>query len=323
MKPYANAACTTHDHTRYTRGYKVPEHAREFIKECHETWALWTCGCALADHSAILALGALGVWAYLNLPLGLALVLYVLLSAGIARFQRGLECLVHEASHYNWLRSQHCLNDRLGNWLVARPVFSEVNLYRKGHKPHHRLFGSEHDTDLARYRELAIEDLSRSTVPYFIRGMAQRIGRYVAGWWRANRSHPRSFVLGIAWHLTFLVLPLALITNLREALLLWLLFWLVPFTCFLPWQRFIAEAAKHQYRGHDNEFDSTVSNIGVVHRWLLHPHNDGFHLVHHLFPGIPHHQLKRTHYGLSRLDPEGFGHGARSRLHLLEDPDHK
>ena len=321
MKTHTHGVRVAHC-AHYSRGYTAPEQARSFIKECHTTRVAWSCTAALADHARILALAALGTWAYLHLPKGWMILLYPLLAMAIARFQRGLECLVHEASHYNWLRSHHGLNDLVANWLVARSVFSEVKRYREGHRSHHVLFGSEHDTDLVRYQELAIEKLDRSNALRFASGLLQRIGRYVAGWWRANRTNPGAFLLGLYWHLVVLVLPLGLFFGLRTALLVWVIFWLVPFAFVLPWQRFLAEAAKHQYLGHDTEFDSTVSNIGVLHRWLLHPHNDGFHLVHHLFPGIPHHQLRRAHHGLCQLDSKGFGRTAKRRLHLLEAPGH-
>jgi len=35
---------------------------------------------------------------------------------------------------------------------------------------------------------------------------------------------------------------------------------------------------------------------------LLHPHHNGYHLTHHLFPAVPYHQLPRLHAQLMELD---------------------
>lgn len=305
----------------YDRGYQPPRHARGFLRECHDTRALLTCACAAADHLAIVLLAAVGYWGYLHMPLAAILLTYPLLAVAIARFQRALECLVHEAAHYNWLRSSHTLNDRLAGWLAARPVFADVAEYRRGHQPHHSGFGGEHDPDLARYRELGVEEMDREHVLSLTAGMARRILAYADGWWRANRTHPGTFALGLYWHLTCLIAPATAVVGPRAALLVWAAFWFAPFTLVLPWQRFLAETAKHQYHGHVTMVESTVSNIGFIHRWLLHPHNDGFHLVHHLFPGIPHHRLAQAHRGLMCLDPEGYGRMVRQRRHLMQRPE--
>ena len=41
--------------------------------------------------------------------------------------------------------------------------------------------------------------------------------------------------------------------------------------------------------------EATTSNIGLLDRLLIHPHGDGYHVAHHLWPRIPHHQLPAFH----------------------------
>lgn len=306
---------------KWERGYKAPEHALAFLKERHQTRMWLTVLTALGDHATILALAAAVVWAYARVHPASAVLLYPLALIGIVRCQRGLENLVHEGSHFNWSRSNHRLNDFVCNLLAAVPVFSDVRCYRPGHKLHHFSFGTEEDADLERYQILDIEGLDRRRAVPFALGIAQRIVTYVIGWWRVIRTRSGVLALSLLWHGSLLVLPVALGLGVGMAVWLWLTFWMLPFLVVLPWQRFIAEAAKHQYEGQDTVFDATISNVGFFHELLLHPHNDGYHLLHHLFPGIPHHQLKRAHHGLAKLDPAGYGEALRVRTHVLEDPE--
>ena len=68
----------------------------------------------------------------------------ILISNDDGVLAQGLECLVHEASHYNWSRHRR-LNDLAANVLAAIPVFSTVGRYRVGHFIHHRMKGAEDD----------------------------------------------------------------------------------------------------------------------------------------------------------------------------------
>ncbi|HWM91067.1 MAG TPA: fatty acid desaturase [Thermoanaerobaculia bacterium] len=313
---------TTHAHDhKWERGYKAPAHARDFLKKCHQTRPWLTVLTALSDHAVILALAAGVYWAYLYLHPAFLLVLYPLAAIGIVRSMRGLENLVHEGSHFNWSRSDHGLNDLLCNLLAAVPVFSDVVRYRPGHKLHHFSFGTDEDADLGRYQVLAIEEISRRNPIAFAAGIVRRIVAYVIGWWKVIQTRPAVLGKSLLWHAVFLILPAALALGLGTALALWLAFWIGPFLLLLPWHRFVAEAGKHQYEGQETVFDATISNIGFVHHLLLHPHSDGYHLLHHLFPGIPHHQLARAHRGLAQLDPGGYGEALRLRTHILEDPE--
>lgn len=309
------------ENRKWERGYKAPEHARDFLKECHRTRPWLTVLTALGDHAIILALAAGVTWSWLNLHPAFLLVIYPLAALGIVRSLRGLENLVHEGSHFNWSRSNHRLNDLLCNLLAAVPVFSNVLRYRPGHKLHHFQFGTDEDADLGRYQVLDIENLNRRNPFLFAAGIARRIVAYVVGWWKVIQTRPAVLALSLLWHALVLILPASLALGPGTALALWAALWMGPFLLFLPWHRFVAEAGKHQYEGQETVFDATISNIGSIHHLLLHPHNDGYHLLHHLFPGIPHHQLKRAHRGLSRIDPAGYGEALRHRTHVLEEPE--
>lgn len=97
--------------------------------------------------------------------------------------------------------------------------------------------------------------------------------------------------------------------------------WGVPIFLMLPLLRFVAEAAEHDYELGRAEtqviFNRTWSNLGWIHRWLFHPHNDGFHVVHHLYPYVPHHLLPSV-YAFIMANDSTFAERALVRTRLVD-----
>jgi fatty acid desaturase len=276
---------------------------------------------AQKNHTAIITIAATSTHLATTLPLvWLTVPLAWLL---IARHQRALENLTHEAVHSNWHRGRGRrgmrVNDLLANVLAAYPTFSSVAGMRAGHLLHHYWFGTTRDPDLQRYNALGIERLDRANPLAFIRATARRIVPYALSWIRAIGTNPKILMASVAWHALALVIPLAFIVGLRSAVGLWACYWLLPFVLVLPWLRFAAESAKHQYEKTSTVFDATISNLGRLHRWYFHPEGDGYHVLHHVRPRIPHHQLRRAHAFLSANDAAYAGR-ARQRTRVFQSP---
>lgn len=218
---------------------------------------------------------------------------------------RGLECLVHEASHYNLTRAK-AVNDAVADLLCAWPVLSQVSNYRKSHMVHHRAFGHATDPDRIRFSALGIDKLDRTDPWRFTLGVGQRLLPYVPGWWWAIGVDGATIARFSMWHTAAFLAPASLILGWQQALVLWALTWAVPVFLALPILRFVAETAEHDYEEEDAEtqviFKTTWSNVGWIHHWIFHPHNDGFHAVHHLYPSVPHHALPRVHERLISED---------------------
>jgi fatty acid desaturase len=302
----------------FDRDYELPSELRALVLEARVT-SLWrSLAAALGDHLAIVAVLLGALLAYAALPLGAALAVDVVALVIAARFQRGLECLVHEASHFNWTRHHGRLNDGLADVLAALPCFSRVNGYRPPHMTHHTAKGAPTDPDRIRYEALAIEEVDRTSRIRFALGVARRLVPYASGWWRAIGTAPRTFVSGLAWQAVFVLAPAAAIGGLRLGLALSLQ-WLVAFFVVLPAIRFVAEAGEHRYTGTGTLLSSTINNDGIVHRLLFHPHNDGYHLTHHLWPTVPHHRLRWLHTRLTGLDP-ALAERVLRRTVLVQEP---
>ncbi len=147
----------------------------------------------------------------------------------IALRQRGLECLVHEASHFNFSRNQR-LNDYLGDFLAAIPVVSSTAAFRFWHYRHHSHYGAEDDPDRLRYASLRFSDLDRTSLTSFVSGVVSRLPKYTLGWLSAIGVSATTVANTLAWHAIVLIFPLVVIFGAASALEMWFLYWLTPFT---------------------------------------------------------------------------------------------
>jgi fatty acid desaturase len=298
----------------YTAGYGFTAEARLLLRT---TWLKTnlakSAASAVGDIVSVLVLAALHVAIWGKSPL-MAAIMYLPFAILISRQIRGLENLVHEGSHYNWTR-RHRLNDVFVNALAAFPVFSRVSAFRADHDDHHHQIGTMDDPCFRRYvGDLKLGSLSRSTATSYVLGTLTRLARYVCGWWLGPSGiSGTSLVYGAIWHV-LAVLALAIASGPTHAVIIWTLYFAVPFFIVLPPFRFNAEAAKHTYDDNDGTvFSATYSNVGTVHV-LLHPHGDQFHLLHHLHPAIPHHRLRAVDRWLMAHDAKYAGGRRRSRL---------
>jgi fatty acid desaturase len=271
------------------------------------TIAVVAGGCTLLANAAGALLGALLYLA--TLPL-------------LAARLRGLECLAHDGAHYNWWRESRKGNDLLADLLVAAPMLSSIAAIRRSHDRHHGAWAGATDPDLRRYDGDRLHDLclrARFAPWRFALEIIARLPGYAASWFRAIGTSPAVAARGLAWHVCVLLFPLAMAFGVHDALVYWGAFFAVPFIFVLPVIRLIGEADEHDYQA-ATIFEGTISNIGFWARFLIHPHGDGYHTLHHVAAWIPGPELGRAHEWLRRADPHGYGAQMRLRLGVLADP---
>ncbi|MGH9279521.1 MAG: fatty acid desaturase [Acidimicrobiales bacterium] len=303
----------------WPRGYQPPEAARSLIKTASRTNLARSILTALVDLSALLALTLAGAAAWTRLPWPLALAVSVLAVLVIGRFGRAQECLVHEASHRNWQRNGRW-NDLLANVLAGFPTASQVGSYRRSHVIHHAHLGCAEDPDIQRYEEFNLEELTGLGGRDLVRGIVRRLPKYNWGWYTTIGTNPVTLVLSGTWFLVVFGI-VALFAGPGFAFGAWA-HWLIGYALVLPTIRMIGEAGEHRYSKGDTVFNSTISNLGWAHRWIVHPHGDGHHTLHHLWSSVPHHRIRETHEALAGIDTETYAKDIYWRTKVLENVRH-
>ena len=281
----------------YPRGYsaRLDAAAAKTLKDLHKTRVERMIGRALATHAIIAALMLAFCW-LLSVNVAVALLLVLPASVLVAREQRVLELLVHNASHRNWSRNR-LLNDIAATMLAGLPMASAISAYWDSHRIHHSEFGSSRDPDRAGFEFLGPLDLADK------RGAARWLVRYAIQYYRAIGSSPVYLAGLLAWHIVFYIAPLALLVGTTAAIGAWAALWLLPMLTTLSALRAIAEREEHEYGNGPTEFSATCNNLGPAHRLLFHPWHDHYHLLHHLYPGIPQYNHKQAHRLLMARDP--------------------
>ena len=211
--------------------------------------------------------------------------------------QLGLAVLMHEAAHRTLL-SDRRWNDRVGSWLCAYPVWSDVHAYRAYHLQHHAKTWTAEDPDIglvmpfpitrSSLRRKVWRDLSGQTGRKFARGAWRRsLAR-----WRAGDPAGRRAFVGFAVTNALLLGVLAALGH-PALYLLWIAAWLTTHT-LVTRIRSIAEHAMVP-----DPRDPLRNTRTTLARWwerlLLAPNRVNFHLEHHLLMTVPHHNLPRLH----------------------------
>ncbi len=241
----------------------------------------------------------------------LAWVLCVTLLGGR---QLALAILMHECAHGSLFRTR-ALNEHLGKWLIAAPVWQQLGDYRRHHLKHHAHTSLEGDPDLGLVEPfptsrwgLARKLLRDLTGLAFLRRvvavllMDLGVLTYSASTGQ-QRVVPRPSVGAMLRGLVVNTGPMVL-TNLALFAVLaafehgWLyLAWVVAnATTFSVFVRIRSIAEHAVTEASDDPLRHTRTTVAnVFARLTVAPHHVNFHLEHHLLPTVPHYRLKRLH----------------------------
>lgn len=238
--------------------------------------------------------------------------------------QLGLAILMHDCAHRSLFRSA-ALNQHIGRWLCAAPVFADVDAYRRYHLTHHRMAGTNKDPDRRNYapypvarRSLArkvLRDLSGITgIKNFILiikmnlglieyqlSYAQKKTDIVASPWallvHGARNLAPPVLFNVALFLVFGALGKPWLYG------LWAGAWLTTYMLFSRLRNAAEHAAVPDIHSTDPALNTRTTHARWFERLTIAPNHVNYHLEHHLLPGVPPYRLKAFHEKL-RAHPD-------------------
>lgn len=217
----------------------------------------------------------------------------------IASRQRALGVILHDAAHGNV-----AIRPRASQWLLAAPLFEEFHRYRRLHLRHHgHLADPQRDPDF-----LPPVPGPRGARPsgvylrWLLDGSMWR--RSVAAELPAMRGQDRARVA--AWWAMALGLCAALAGPADAAWLAGL--WMLSRATAYHAIKVFTELADHVGLEPGTIIGYTRNSPRNPLSLLLHPHDDGYHLTHHLAPRIPLANLGKAHRLMMEMELYRRGH---------------
>ena len=279
------------------------------------------------------ALSVLACWSLIALSFAVAAlwpnpVTFIVAVLALGAQQLGLAVLTHEAAHRSLFRTRW-LNERLVDWLCARPIWTDVARYRAHHMQHHAHTGTAKDPDLTLIDPFPTNRVSLARK--LLRDIAGLTGlRRVVGLLLMDLGFIKYNVAGsveplpaIGWRERAgrllrnfgptLISNAALAAVLAVAGQLWLYSaWVIAYlTSFSLFMR-IRSLAEHACTADSPEvFENTrTTRAGWLARLTVAPFNVNYHQEHHLMASVPWYRLPRLHALLRErrgvAKPEGY-----------------
>ncbi|MFT4937723.1 MAG: fatty acid desaturase [Paraglaciecola sp.] len=211
--------------------------------------------------------------------------------------QLSFAIFMHDCGH-NSLFASTKLNNFVGTWLAAAPLFSDMQTYSRQHSIHHKDVGTENDPDLANYANYPVTKASFS----------RKILRDLCGltalklWFYVLKTRAKAdtslvsnvaFLRGLAVNLGLFLICYAL--AFEWLYLLWIGAYNTTYFLFLR-IRHIGEHATVPDPNSRNMFENTRTTLACWwEKLLVCPVYVNFHIEHHLLPSVPPYNLPKMH----------------------------
>lgn len=192
--------------------------------------------------------------------------------------------LGHEASH-RILFHHRRLNDFVGRWLAFYPNFTAFDIYRRSHMAHHREEFGPTEPDMNFY----------SGFPVGWRSMARKFGRDIVGITGARNLAGLIKAFGsdrgrpIAAKIIASQLIVLAVFTLIGRPELYLFMWLLPWMTIWKVLNRLRSIAEHGGMHKSTDRRETTHHVrqSLIPRFWFAPFNTGWHLAHHVDPGVP------------------------------------
>lgn len=230
------------------------------------------------------------------------LALYIFTVIVIGARMHALAILMHDATHFRFLKNRKW-NDLITNVITAYPLFTTISIYRENHLRHHRHLNTEADPDWVSKlgkREFRFPKAKREFLLTVLSYLLLIQGIRDSIWFFRRFASVRKDASGIAENKTPRIIFFVLLFLSLTFLGLWkyyLLFWVVPYLSTFFMFQYIRSVAEHFGElSYDHLLTSTRTvKVNFLERFFIAPHHVGYHLEHHLYPGVPFYHLPKLH----------------------------
>ena len=296
--PNASSVDVKHN-LRAVRTY-VRERGLILTLKALEQPSLWLFFCLIIVDWAV-------IFAAMAMALYLSVWLLPLSVVVIASRQRALGIFIHDATHKHICRNMR-LNDLVARYLLALPLFEDFTSYRKSHTNHHRNLGHDSNdpdyVDPQWFAHIGPTDTFAAAKIYLtllkVKLMAGVQVRFDAlCWWLA--------LTGVLTLCVGLHIALSMVC-------IWIISYLTAYKAITTF----TELSDHTY-GVDSGLTYTRTIPWSILVPICYPHNDCFHLAHHLLPGIPTPRLKQAHRMLLGMEEYANSHTCDSLASLFRE----
>ena len=235
--------------------------------------------------------------------------LYPLAIVIIGARMHALTILMHDAAHFRFLKNRKW-NDLISNLFIMYPIFTSIEKYRANHLKHHQHLNTEHDPDWVakltkrefQFPKTRTEFLLTLASYFFLfQGILDAIW-FVKRYRNADKKETNNINVNRSKILFYAIL-LGVITVFNWWTY-YILFWIIPYlTTFFMFQ-YIRSVAEHfgEMAYEDDLSSSRTVRTNALEQFFLAPHYVGYHLEHHLFPGVPFYNLPQLHNLLMKQD---------------------
>lgn len=224
----------------------------------------------------------------INGPLWATPFLIFILSTRI----RGIGNLLHDSFHGNFCPNRE-INNFFGRLILAPFSFENFKCYSSSHTKHHSKLGELEDPDLLNVDRTDDQSLKRLMKEYFTLLVNRQfwIGSLLGDLPKINLAKKLEFLLCWIGLSSFIASLFGWEVALKVCVII-----MVTRGTLYHFLRVFWELADHGFLNPDTEimYTRNMPSKGFL-RHLLHPHNDSYHLTHHLYPGIPMCNLAKAH----------------------------
>ncbi len=235
--------------------------------------------------------------------------LYVFAVLVIGARMHALAILMHDATHFRFLKKKK-LNDLVTNFVSMYHLFSSIEQYRQNHLRHHQHLNTEDDPDWFVKLGRSAFTFPKTKIEFLLRVLSYLTlvqGILDALWFLKRFAGPAkeektSFKdkLPRLGYYAVLVTVLTVFGGWK----LYLMYWIVPYLSTFFMYQYIRSVSEHFGElEYDHLLTSTRTfKFNLIERFFLAPHNVGYHLEHHLYPGVPYYNLPKLHALLMQTD---------------------